>query len=363
MYKVIALKNFRGFRDTQLVSLSRINVITGLNGAGKTSLLEAAFLISGGANASNTARIYGFRGNTEYAPDYDKAFRWLFRHLDPDSFPLISASTSSLQQRTKKHYRELRIEPEFAASSEHVSSTENPRMLNGVVFKFKGPSGAKTNKWGWIHGASDSENEESQNNAYKLGGSQVDNPDHKLAHFVSPYVRDIGKQDHDMVVSLVKEKRIEEAVSALKMIEPELVDLVPLTEHAIPSIYVDVGEDALLPISLLGSGLSNCLRILLPSILHRNAVILIDEFEDGLHHSIYRPLLDVAFRLARENNNQLFVTSHSNEFLRAVISTAQETGSQDISFYRLSRRGMQGVIPQYSLSEAASVLDSNLDIR
>jgi len=41
-----------------LNGLARINLITGLNGSGKTSILEAAFLISGAANASLAASLY-----------------------------------------------------------------------------------------------------------------------------------------------------------------------------------------------------------------------------------------------------------------------------------------------------------------
>jgi AAA15 family ATPase/GTPase len=166
-----------------------------------------------------------------------------------------------------------------------------------------------------------------------------------------------------MVVQLAKEKRTTEAVNALKTIEPALVNLVPLTEYSIPTVYVDIGEKTLLPTSLLGSGLSNCLHILLPSILYKNATILIDEFEDGLHHSVFKPLLAVTFELARKNNNQLFITSHSNEFLQSLISLGISSEAEDIVFFRLSRKGMQGVVPKYSLSDASSVLESNLDIR
>lgn len=363
MFKVISLQNFRGFREAQLVGLSRINVITGLNGTGKTSFLEAAFLICGGANASHAGKLYAFRGNNEYAPDYDKPFRWLFRHLDPELCPTISASTSQLQQKTKKHHRQLVIKPIYSLEASRIASTEQSKALSGVSFEFTGPLGKKLSKWGWIQTKKTSDNKSQTKPMFSLGGEPNDNPDHVLAHFVSPYFRDIGMQDHDMVVRLTKEKRTVEAVNALKMIEPALVNLVPLTEHAIATVYADTGEKNLLPISLLGSGLSNCLHILLPSILYKNATILVDEFEDGLHHSVFAPLLDLAFKLARENNNQLFITSHSNEFLQSLITVAASSGADDVSFFRLSKKGIQGVIPKYSLTEASSVIESNLDIR
>lgn len=363
MFKVLTLSNFRGFQEAQLSGLSRINVITGLNGTGKTSFLEAAFLVSGGANAALAAALYTFRGNTEFSPNYDKPFRWLFRNLDPEILPSISASTSLLQATVRKYHRQLQIKPMYSVEPALIASTEQSKLLSGVTFEFSGPSGKKLSRWGWIVPKDDAIGKPSSEKHANLGGDHVDNPDHVLAHFVSPYVRDIGNQDHDLVARLTKEKRIEEAVNALKIIEPSLINLVALTEHSIPTVYADVGQKALLPIALLGSGLSNCLHIILPSILHKNATILIDEFEDGLHHSAFKPLLAAAFELARKNNNQLFITSHSNEFLQDLISVGLASNAEDIVFFRLTRRGAHGVVPQYSLSEASAVLESNLDIR
>jgi hypothetical protein len=43
--KDIAIKNFRSFGDIEIKKLHRINVIGGLNAAGKSALLETLFLV------------------------------------------------------------------------------------------------------------------------------------------------------------------------------------------------------------------------------------------------------------------------------------------------------------------------------
>ncbi len=46
MYNSVKLQNFRCFDDVSISSLARINLISGRNGVGKTSLLEALWLLS-----------------------------------------------------------------------------------------------------------------------------------------------------------------------------------------------------------------------------------------------------------------------------------------------------------------------------
>ncbi len=46
MYSSLEISNFRGFSSLRLENLERVNLITGLNNVGKTSLLESIFLLS-----------------------------------------------------------------------------------------------------------------------------------------------------------------------------------------------------------------------------------------------------------------------------------------------------------------------------
>src|SRR6266700_3154864 len=412
MFRVIELQNFRGFEEARLAGLARINLLTGLNGSGKTSILEAAFLISGAANASLVASLYGFRGEHEWMMGVDRPFRSLFRYLDPGTIPQIVASSSDLLKTSKRFRRELQIKPTFSVG-QGQTTTSQPTVLKGVTFEFNGPSGKVKSNWGWT---ADAENFLLRSPLPKspvpqspvpqppvlqplipqspalqpplpqsptlqpplpqlaalqfpfepkvfLGGDPVENPDLIQAQLVSPYVRDIRPSDHEILTRLLTERRIGEVVDVLKLIAPALKAFHPLTENSSPVIYADLGGNVMLPIALLGSGLVNCLHIVLPCLLHENATILIDEFEDGIHHSLQTPLLKIVFDLAHRRKHQLFITTHSNELLRHVISLANEETSKDIAFFRLGRLGLKGLIPRYSLSEAESLLDANLDIR
>lgn len=368
MFKTIQIQNLRGFQDVTISGLSTINVLTGLNGTGKTTILEATFLISGAANAALIASLYSFRGDTRWSAGNDLPFVSIFRNLDSSVIPTISASSSLLMKNAKKYYRELTIKPTFSTVA-GAATTQQTSKLSGVEFVFRGPSGVSKNSFGWKTNYPSAQNSLSSDEKEKkptvsLGGDPTPNPDLIHAQFVSPYYRDLPEQDSESLVQLVKERRIPEVVEILKIIDPRIKNIQPLTENNLPIVYVDIGDTKMLPITLLGSGVSNVLHITLPLVLHKNATILIDEFEDGLHHTLFRPLLNIVFSLAQKNNHQIFISTHSDEFLRELLLVCKENNvNEEIAFFRLAQRKFMGNLNKFTLSEIGDLLDANLDVR
>jgi predicted ATPase len=375
MFRLLELSNFRGFAEAKLAPLARVNLLTGLNGSGKTSILEAAFLISGAANASLVASLYGFRGESSYRVGGDRPFRSLFRNLDPSVTPQIVASSTELLKTSQRYRRELTIRPNYGVG-QGAATTSPTTVLRGVTFDFVGPSGRFKSQWGWVQGSEQTATKPTKkskararqtalppNTRVLLGGDPVKNPDLIKGHFVSPYVREVNPTDHEMLTQLIKERRLPEVVEALQLVNPALKNLQPLTEREESVIYADIEGHTLLPINLLGSGLLNCLRIVLPSLLNEDATILIDEFEDGLHHSLHGPLLEIVVSVAEKRRNQLFITTHSEEFLQRFISVMKERKENEVAFFRLGKIGLKGLVPRYTLSEAEDLLESNVDLR
>jgi hypothetical protein len=271
-------------------------------------------------------------------------------------------------ERSKKHYRELTIKP-FYSIAPGSASTQQTSKLSGVEFVFNGPAGVSKNSFGWRSVSSNNKKngEVSPNEGVKslaLGGDPTPNPDLIIGQFISPYFRDLPEQDNEFLVQLVKERRIPEVVEILQVIDSRIKDIQPLTENSMPVVYVDIGEKNMLPITLLGAGVSNVLHIALPLVLQKGATILIDEFEDGLHHTLFRPLLNIVFGRARANGNQVFISTHSDEFLRELLEVCKEQNVTDeIAFFRLAQRRSSGRVNKFTRTEIESLLDANLDVR
>jgi len=93
MYSKITVKNFRGIESLEAVGLRRINLIVGRNNCGKTTLLEALFLLGGATNPKLPATLGQLRGQ-QWGESYpDPVWRSLCRNLNPKmSHALIRSS-------------------------------------------------------------------------------------------------------------------------------------------------------------------------------------------------------------------------------------------------------------------------------
>ena len=83
MLKRLQIRNFRGFNALEINQLSGINLIAGKNNSGKTSLLEAIFLLAGGGNAQMAVNTNVTRGTEpDGVPVSDPFWKQLFFNLD-----------------------------------------------------------------------------------------------------------------------------------------------------------------------------------------------------------------------------------------------------------------------------------------
>ena len=89
-------------------------------------------------------------------------------------------------------------------------------------------------------------------------------------------------------------------------------------------------------------------------------IVLIDEIENGLHYSMHRPLLEFIFRSAQQLQRQIFITTHSSEFLDKFIGVLNDFDSLSVSAYRCFRDNEGVRVNLYTKEELG--LNEQLDI-
>jgi hypothetical protein len=134
-----------------------------------------------------------------------------------------------------------------------------------------------------------------------------------------------------------------------------------LSPGGIQMLYGDIGHKKL-PLSLISSGLHKVVTLILASAYYFDGVIIIDEVENGIWHEKYETLWRLLCKICRNNNNQLFVSSHSLECLRALAPIVSETPT-DFSLIR-ARRGESELELEYVEGAAfAAAISGNVEVR
>ena len=150
MFKNFRVRNFRGLYDLSIEKTGHINLIAGRNNSGKTTLLEAIFLLSGWGNPELVQNINAHRGMASAFGSAEtlRNFFWkpLFSALDIEKKVEISGRFAPLGQLDLKialsqaKTTEIRLD-----GSEQISTTRTPDQdtlevlfIDGSDREFKG---------------------------------------------------------------------------------------------------------------------------------------------------------------------------------------------------------------------------------
>lgn len=334
-YTDIFIKNFRGIRSLELQDCQQVNLMVGRNNCGKTSILEAVFLLSGMSNPQLMMNIHLFR---DMILTEEEDFNYPFYHLDARNLIEISATARGAKEKK----RMLKITPLYAdeissgektlitlnvSRSVNIDSTQTTSLeLSGSTATFQLIEGLKFDF--------------SHENGQKAWHTELRFKEHELrfAKDYKEHVRCVFMNPKTMMADLdtrlghlLVQKNLKKVIAVLQEIEPPIVDI---RMGANKMIYVDIGLEKLLPVNIMGDGIRRLLAILAAIANTPKGVVLIDEIENGLHYASLIPLWKAVFRAAQEFDTQIFATTHSYECIEAFAKTEYD----DIRFYRIDRK-------------------------
>ena len=102
MFTSVRIQNFRQFKDLKLENLARINLITGKNNTGKTSLLEALYLHATPTDPNALRILASHRDMASMLTDGRGAWGWIFREgSDSESASIVACDASDNRSTLK----------------------------------------------------------------------------------------------------------------------------------------------------------------------------------------------------------------------------------------------------------------------
>lgn len=334
----LKIRGFRGLSRLDLNGLGTFNILLGANDVGKTSILEAIFLLSGSANMQlplqiqQTFRNYGVGELADLSAlfhklDFDQRITLEARYCDSTKLTLaISAPHEPLATKIQSEV------PPSDPSSSSVSSGRHYLRYDGTVQKA------------------------AQQKPLPFSGELIERGDNlELTKMPDAFANDLTvasfigarfQYNSSVIGEVIVEKKKDALLRYLRIINPRVEEIAVRGDKA----YLDIGLKKMMPLNMFGSGMIRAATILSLSILRAEQILLIDELENGLHYKAIPPLLKTLLEFSSERHLQIFVTTHSREILKAlkdVLSLPEFSGYRQTTNCYVLQRDKSGLVHSY----------------
>jgi len=357
MYKSFKIKNFRCFKEITLDPLERLNLIAGKNNAGKTSFLEALFLHIGPNNPDLPLRVNVFRGIEFFSVEPEELWGSLFFDKDIEGNIELTSINERDERNTLKITLEESEESFITPSTSGATTTTtiepetslSPRSRELLLTYENG-----TGRTGISRAVINQQGE--------IKGRQSELK-HKFTGVFLPSRNRFLRTDADRFSKLDRKGKTEQLLQTMKLLEPRLKRLAVLVTGGVPLINGDIGLNELVPIPIMGEGMVRLISILLAVYDSPDGIILIDEIENGLHHTVMAKVWEAIAQAARQSNTQIFATTHSWECVVAAHQALNASDVYDFLFHRFNLTNGEIKAVTYDQRKLNTAIATGLEVR
>lgn len=346
MIRSAHIKNFRCFEDVRVTDLGLINIVVGDNRSGKTSLLEALYLVTGN-NLENHLKLRAWRG------------------IGNQAIHVRSTDVAS-----GAFWRDMFYQFELENSVSIEIEGDSPRQLRRFAARYKEP---KTT----IVGADDA-----------TAAIEFTFTEGKKSHLLVPRFTANGLVipnvpnsfiEGAMLAGATSSQEIAERFSALDIenraegvigaIRSEFPEIRALSLQAVEGLglllHADTGLSRKIPLPMISAGVNKLVSILLAIEAFPGGVIFIDEIENGFYYQRLEGLWRTLAAFASESKpTQLFATTHSGEALDQLMPVVADNPS----LFRLIRavrptEGGGSILRVFDGHAFADALEDRVEVR
>lgn len=341
MFKSLDIKNFRGIRSAEIDGFERVNLFFGKNNCGKSTVLEALFLISGQSNPLLPLSVNSMRNYMRFS---ESDLNIEFFGLNPEN--KINISVSGDENRWLEIVQIKSQSNVVQLGSLGNGESDNAAKVYGIKLNYS--IGERENRYSseLIIKEGDAEN----------GKVKIDKRYNE--NLFSRYLTANASQASidEQFALLVANKKEKNVLSILQEIEPGIKDI----QLVGTELLVDIGESQRLPINMMGDGLRKLFFIIVSIYQCRNGLLLVDEIDNGLHFTAMEVLWKAVLKASVDNNVQIFATTHNIDSLKGLAKVLKQSEYSeyhpDVCEFKLIKKDDSSVVAvkyDYDLFEYA----------
>lgn len=318
----ISLENFKCFLKSNHIKLSRFNLLTGINGRGKSSLLQALLLIAQSFDNENSFNYLKFNGNYVSLGSFKDI---LNRYSQNQSFSINFTTNDTSENDLQCEFSEYPGKDQLAALIKLI--------VEGHDY-FDAPTSADF--------------EESDNSSIRTLG--VTSSITGLQQFKNMYyitadrrgpVNYVEKNDNifgnnvgtkgEHVINILSAKGndfITQVEKAVSFILSGASIRIPEPKGNIIELFIDSinNSQGYMPVNV-GFGYSYILPIILTSLLaEQNSIIIIENPEAHLHPGAQSRLVEFLVNCSKNKNLQFFLETHSDHVVNGLRISVKKKG-------------------------------------
>jgi len=291
--KNIEIKNFKCFENFKAEGFGRVNLIGGKNNVGKTAFMEACYLSQSRSALDYFLKHIEFLTNRDYANQiYD------FNNRDNDINNLMNNSISSIlingQIKTAFHVNQEKFIYEVYIKNEKIEYSHDD-LFNFLNFNIKNTKQYFSNEF------------IVSSNSY---------PNFMFDYLISKTKEYFQYQELNNQVK--------------KIFNYDSIDIL----RGIPMVFQGKNN---FPLHHLGQGIKTFIYNISSLLIEKDKILFFDEIDNGLHYSLFDKLWEIILTISKQQNVQVFATTHSKECIESYARVAKKLGDKEIVFIELGR--------------------------
>ena len=370
------IDGFRGIQQLSVPRLSRVTLITGKNGVGKTTILEAVRTYAERGRLAVLSELLTNRDEITTSTDEDGEdipvtdFISLFHGRDILLTKKITIGP--VGKKSKLKIIATTLTPEEASDLVRIDPDEiSENDLRAIEVSF----GKSVHKIPWrilyntkLHSfyrirrnrwerfsANRSATTPQYIRCLNIGPGLLSN------EYMTRFWDDIALTDYE-----------DRAVHAFRKILGINVERIAVVGNGFRAPIKDITRRILVkvsnhsqpvPLKSLGDGAVRLFSVAMALANSRDGFLVIDEAENGIHHSVQRKYWELILHTAQEFNVQVLATTHSWDCVRGFAQATMHSEEYDGSLYRIEKEKEQTFVIEYTKEEVQAAAEHGIEVR